>query len=356
MAERKPTPKGAEESSHAETLNPKSAAAARKDLGDEKIVEMLREMVLMRRFEQQAGRAYQMRKIRGFCHLYSGQEAVATGSISALTDDDYIVSHYREHGHALARGMDPKAVMAELFGKKTGSSRGKGGSMHLFDVEKKFMGGWGIVGGQIGLANGMAFAIQYRGDEAVCLTYLGDGAVHQGIVHESLNMAALWKLPLIVIVENNEYAMGTALERVSAVRELEKKALSYDMASATVDGQDVFAVYEAIKEARERAVNGEGPTWLDVHTYRYYGHSMTDPATYRTREEVDQVRDLRDPIVRLRNWVVAEGILTQEEIDAIDDEMDEVVKEAVKFAEESDFPSLDELTTNIYVDWPADID
>lgn len=332
------------------------ASKARQELGDEKIVTILKDMVLIRRFEQHAGRAYQRRKIKGFCHLYSGQEGIAVGAMAALTGNDYVVSHYREHGHAIARGLGAKEVMAELFGKETGCAGGRGGSMHLYDVEKKFMGGWGIVGGQIALANGMAFASHYRDEDAVTINFLGDGAIHQGVVHESLNMAQLWKLPLITVVEDNEYAMGTALERISAVTELEKKARSYDMAAETVDGQDVFAVWDAISRARERGVSGEGPTWLHIKTYRYYGHSMTDPATYRTREEVDEVRDLRDPIVRLRNWVVSEEILTQDEIDAIDDEMEAVVKEAVQFADDSDFPDLSTLTDHVYVDWSWDIE
>ena len=347
---------GKKEVGQAEVLDKKLAKKGREELGDEKIVQILKDMVLIRRFEQHAGRAYQRRKIRGFCHLYSGQEAVAVGSMMALTEADYVVTHYREHGHALARGMDPNGVMAELFGKKTGCAGGRGGSMHLYDVDKKFMGGWGIVGGQIALATGMAFAAKYRGEEAVAINYLGDGAVHQGIVHESLNMAQLWDLPLITVVENNEYAMGTALERVSAVKELEKKARSYDMVSETVDGQDIFAVWDAISRARKRAVSGEGPTWLDVQTYRYYGHSMTDPATYRTRDEVDQQRDLRDPIVRLRNWMVEEGVLNQEEIDGIDDQMEELVKESVQFADESDYPDISTLTENVYVDWSWDVE
>ncbi len=356
MAKTETTTETTDDHIQIEELDEELATKAREELGDEKIIEMLRSMVLQRRFEQHAGRAYQRRKIKGFCHLYSGQEAVAVGSMTAATDDDYVVTHYREHGHALARGMEPNGVMAELFGKKTGCAGGRGGSMHLYDVERNFLGGWGIVGGQIALGNGVAFAAKYRDEEAVCLSYLGDGAIHQGIVHETLNMAALWNLPLIAIVENNEYAMGTALERVSAVKELEKKALSYDMASETVDGQDVFAVWDAISRARKRAVTGEGPTWLDVRTYRYHGHSMTDPATYRTKEEVDEVRDLRDPIVRLRNWLVNEDILTQEDIDAIDDEMEKVVKDSVKFADESDFPDVSTLTDNVYVEWPAEID
>lgn len=340
----------------AQELDSEIADRAREALGDEKIISMLKDMVLIRRFEQHAGRAYQRRKIKGFCHLYSGQEGLGVGVMAALKEKDYIVSHYREHGHAIARGMTANSVMAELFGKETGCAGGRGGSMHLYDVEKRFMGGWGIVGGQIALANGMAFAAKYKEEDAVAINFLGDGAIHQGIVHESLNMAQLWKLPLITVVEDNEYAMGTALERVSAVTDLEKKALSYDMASELVDGQDIFAVWEAIGRARERGVSGEGPTWLHIKTYRYFGHSMTDPATYRTREEVDEARDLRDPIVRLRNWVIEKELLSQEKIDAIDDEMEEVVKESVKFADESDYPDVSTLTDHVYADWSWDFE
>ena len=228
--------------------------------------------------------------------------------------------------------------------------------MHLYDVERNFMGGWGIVGGQVPIGAGLAFAIKYRGDEACCLAYLGDGAVHQGVVHEALNMAKVWNLPLVVILENNHYGMGTAVERVSSTTDLEKKADSHQVYNEVVDGQDVFAVYDAVTRARTRAIEDGEPSFLHVSTYRYYGHSMTDPATYRGKDEVDKVRDLRDPIVRLRNWVIAEGILSQDEIDAIDDEAEATVKEAIKFADESDFPDLSALTENVYVEWPAEID
>lgn len=339
-----------------EELDAECAAQVREELGDEAIVEMLRKMVLLRRFEEHAGRSYQRRKIRGFCHLYSGQEAVAVGSIRATGDDDYIIGHYRDHGHALAAGMEPNVVMSELFGKKTGCAGGKGGSMHLYDVERNFMGGWGIVGGQIPLGAGLAFAIDYRGDDAACIAYLGDGAIHQGVVHEALNMASLWGLPLVTIVENNEYAMGTAVERVSSTTKLEKKAASHGIHSEVVDGQDVFHVYDAVKRARRRAIEDNEPSWLHVRTYRYYGHSMTDPAPYRGKDEVEEQRDLRDPIVRLRGWMIAEEIVTQDEIDSIDDEMEALVKEAIEFADNADFPDESELTKNVYVEWPAQID
>ncbi len=345
-----------EEHVEAEELDAERAAAVREELGDDELVDMLRDMVLIRRFEEHAGRSYQRRKIKGFCHLYSGQEAIAVGSIRATTDADYIVSHYREHGHALAAGMGPKEVMAELYGKKTGCAGGKGGSMHLYDIEKKFMGGWGIVGGQTALGAGLAFAIDYRDDDAVCLAYLGDGAIHQGIVHESLNMAKVWGLPLVCIVENNQYGMGTAVDRVSSTTKLEKKADSHQIYNKAVDGQDVFQVYDAVTKARQRAIEEDEPTWLHLRTYRYYGHSMTDPATYRGKDEVQEQRDLRDPIVRLRNWLVEEEILGEDEIDGIDDEMDQVVKEAIAFADDSDFPDESALTSNVYVEWPGEID
>ncbi len=340
----------------AEELDAELAAKAREKLGDETIVKMLENMVLIRRFEEHAGRSYQRRKIKGFCHLYTGQEAVAVGSIGAAGDDDYIMSHYRDHGHALAAGLTAKEVMAELYGKKTGCAGGKGGSMHLYDVERNFMGGWGIVGGQVPIGAGLAFAIKYRGDEACCLAYLGDGAVHQGVFHEALNMAKVWNLPLVVILENNRYGMGTAVERVSSTTDLEKKADSHQIYNEVVDGQDVFKVYDAVARARTRAIEEGEPSFLHVRTYRYYGHSMTDPATYRGKDEVQEMRDLRDPIVRLRNWIISEELLTQDEIDAIDDRAEETVKEAIKFADESDFPDLSALTENVYVEWQGEID
>ena len=339
-----------------EALNVELAAQVREELGDERLVAMLRDMLLLRRFEEYAGRAYQRRKIKGFCHLYIGQEAVGVGAMAALTDVDKIVSHYREHGHALARGMDPNAVMAELFGKATGCTGGKGGSMHLFDAEKGFLGGWGIVGGQIALAGGVAFSQKYRDEDAACLCFLGDGAVHQGIVHETLNMASLWDLPLITIVENNRYAMGTSIERVAAVTELAKKSEPYNIVGETVDGQDIFAVYDAIKRARKRAVEEGRPTWLDVLTYRYRGHSMTDPAPYRTKEEVEEEQDLRDPIARMSNWMVSEGILSEDKVGELDDEVTQISKDAMAFADESDFPDPSVLTEDVYVEWPWDIE
>lgn len=337
-------------------LNDEMGRQVRDELGDEAIVKMYADMCRLRRFEEHAGRAYQMRKIKGFCHLYIGQEAVGVGAAAALTPKDYVVSHYREHGHALAAGMTSRSVMAELFAKATGCSGGKGGSMHLFDVEKKFLGGWGIVGGQIGLATGVAFASKYRNDQSVCLCYFGDGAIHQGMFHESFNMAALWGLPVVYITENNGYGMGTALQRASAVVDLRKKAASYDMATDRIDGQDIFETYLKMKAAIDRARLENKPTYLDVITYRYRGHSMTDPGTYRSKEEVEQYQDLQDPIVRLRLWLIKVGIRTEEQLVQIDVAANEEAKDAVQFADESPFPDPAELTTDVYVEWPWSID
>lgn len=326
----------------------------RDEIGDEAIVSMYERMVLIRRFEEQAGRAYQTKKVRGFCHLYSGEEAVAVGAIETLADDDYVITAYRDHGHALACDMDPKVAMAELFGKAEGCSDGKGGSMHLFDVDENFYGGWAIVGGHIPLGTGIGFAIDYRDEEAVCLSFFGEGAIHQGVFHESLNMASNWDLPVVYVIEDNEYAMGTSLERASAVTDLRKKADSYDMPAARCDGQDVFDVYNTVDEAVARAREESRPTLLHVDTYRYEGHSMTDPATYRDREEVEEERR-RDPIQRLSNWLIDNDICTQDELREIDEEKKEVVEEAVEFADEADFPELDALTDDVYVDWPWEI-
>ncbi|MGM0555084.1 MAG: pyruvate dehydrogenase (acetyl-transferring) E1 component subunit alpha [Myxococcota bacterium] len=338
------------------SLDEELATTYRDDLGDDRLVEMYETMTLIRRFEEQAGRSYQRGKIKGFCHLYTGQEAVATGAMAAIEDRDYVVAAYREHGHAMARGLDPDAVMAELFGKKTGVSKGKGGSMHLFDVEKNFYGGWGIVAGQIPTATGVAFASKYREEDAVTLCFFGEGSVHQGVFHESLNMASKMDLPVVYIIENNKYAMGTAIERISAVTELDKKALSYDMEGVRIeDGQDIFKVYDGLKKAVDRAREEQRPTLVEVRTYRYKGHSMSDPATYRTKEEVEEAQK-RDPIQRFTQWLIDNDISSQEELSEIDERMKSRAKDAVEFADNSDFPDASELTTDIYVDWPAEID
>src|SRR5881227_558328 len=289
---------------------------------------MLRQMLLIRRFEEKAAEAYALGKIGGFCHLYIGQEAVGVGSLAALREDDYVISSYREHGQALARGVPATAVMAELFGKATGCSKGKGGSMHLFDV-----------GGHIPLAAGIGFAIRYKGGDQVCICYFGEAAVNIGAFHEALNMASVYKLPVIFCCENNRYGMGTAFERVAAVTDVVEHACSYDMAAEVVDGMDALAVYAATQRAAERARKGGHPTLLEVRTYRFMGHSMSDPlhGVYRTKEEVEEQKK-RDPISHLVLALKEEGVLDDAALEALDQEARAVVEEAVKFAEASPDP------------------
>jgi pyruvate dehydrogenase E1 component alpha subunit len=309
----------------------------------------LREMMLIRRFEEKAGEAYSLGKIGGFCHLYIGQEAVAVGSIAALRPDDYIVCSYREHGHALARGITPRAVMAELFGKAAGCSKGKGGSMHLFDAERGFMGGHGIVGGHIPLATGLAFAAKYRGTEQVAVCYFGEAAVNNGAFHEALNMAALWKLPCVYVCENNRYGMGTALERASAIYDISERASSYDMINEVVDGQDVLTMKNAMDRAVERARQEKAPTLLEVRTYRFMGHSMSDPihGHYRTKEEVEEHRK-RDPIVLWSRKLIADGVMDEAAVRALDAEVIAEIADAYEFAEKSEDPEAGELYTDVY--------
>ena len=341
--------------SESATLDSKLASDALAALGIDRVLAMYREMLLLRRFEEVAGRQYQMGKIKGFCHLYIGQEAVAVGSLSALRDDDYVIAAYREHGHALARGVEPNKVMAELFGKATGSSGGKGGSMHIFDVEKHFYGGWGIVGGHIPTAAGFAFAAKYRGEDRVSLCYLGDGSIHQGVVHETLNMAELWDLPVILVIENNLWGMGTALERASSLTDLSKKGASHGVYGEQVDGQDVFAVWDAVKRCADRARETGRPAILDVITYRYRGHSMSDPAKYRTKEELAE-EQARGPLVRMHAWLLENGHADEAKLDEWDAQAKQISKAAVKFADESPFPDPATLTEKVYVDWKWDIE
>jgi pyruvate dehydrogenase E1 component alpha subunit len=317
--------------------------------------DWLRQMLLIRRFEEKAGEAYSLGKIGGFCHLYIGQEAVAVGSIAALREDDYITASYREHGHALARGISARASMAELFGKATGTSGGKGGSMHIFDASKGFLGGHGIVGGHIPLTTGMAFAAKYRNTDQVAVCYFGEAAVNNGAFHEALNMAALWKLPAIYICENNRYGMGTALERASAIYDISERACSYDMANEVVDGQDVLTMYDAMTRAVDRARKDKLPTLLEVRTYRFMGHSMSDPihGHYRTKEEVEEQRK-RDPIAVWSQRLIAEGILDEDAIRAMDQEVLAEVEDSYTFAEESPDPAPEALFTDIYA--PVDGD
>ena len=313
--------------------------------------DWLRQMVLIRRFEEKAGEAYSLGKIGGFCHLYIGQEAVAVGSLAALAPGDYITCSYREHGHALARGMSARTVMAELFGKAAGGSKGKGGSMHLFDASLGFLGGHGIVGGHIPLATGMAFAAKYRNTEQVAVCYFGEAAVNNGAFHEALNMAALWKLPCIYICENNRYGMGTALERASAIYDISERACSYDMANEVVDGQDVLVMHAAMERAVQRARSDKHPTLLEVRTYRFMGHSMSDPihGHYRTKEEVEDQRK-RDPIAVWSHRLVAEGLMEESAVKALDKEILQEVNDAYQFADEAPDPEPGELWADVYAE------
>jgi pyruvate dehydrogenase E1 component alpha subunit len=317
--------------------------------------DWLRQMVLIRRFEEKAGEAYSLGKIGGFCHLYIGQEAVAVGSLAALAPGDYITCSYREHGHALARGMSARTVMAELFGKAAGASKGKGGSMHLFDASLGFLGGHGIVGGHIPLATGMAFAAKYRNTEQVAVCYFGEAAVNNGAFHEALNMAALWKLPCIYICENNRYGMGTALERASAIYDISERACSYDMANEVVDGQDVLVMHAAMERAVQRARSDKHPTLLEVRTYRFMGHSMSDPihGHYRTKEEVEDQRK-RDPIAVWSHRLVAEGLMEESAVKALDKEILQEVTDAYQFADEAPDPEPGELWTDVYAEGSED--
>ncbi len=312
---------------------------------------LLRQMLLIRHFEEKAGEAYAQGRIGGFCHLYIGQEAVAVGAIAALDEQDYLFTSYREHAHALARGMTARTVMAELFGKATGCSGGKGGSMHLFDASMGFLGGHAIVGAHLPLAAGAGFASKYRNDNRVTICFFGEAAVNIGAFHETLNMAALWKLPVIFLCENNRYGMGTALERASAVYDVSQRACSYDMAARTVDGMDVLAVYEVTKEAVERARSDKLPTLIEARTYRYMGHSMADPihGHYRTKEELEEQK-ARDPIDTFKAKLLEEGLITAADVEAMETEVMEQVEEARTFADESPDPEPDALYTDVYRD------
>ncbi len=314
-----------------------------------KLVEMYRMMLLIRRFEERAAQMYGMQKITGFCHLYIGQEAVGVGAIAALRADDYFISAYRDHGHILAKGTDPNPVMAELFGKATGVSKGKGGSMHLYDAEKGYMGGHGIVAGQIPLATGIGFAIKYKKEDKVVVCSFGEGAVHQGAFHESLNLAKLWKLPVIYLIENNRYGMGTPLERASAIWDLSQKAESYDMARATVDGMNVLKVYDVIAEAADRARKKGEPTLIEARTYRFRGHSMSDPvhSHYRTKEEVEEQKK-QDPLVIFKEKLIKDKVLTQTKIKEMEAEIKKIVLESVDFAENSPEPPLKAVHEDVY--------
>ena len=315
----------------------------------EQYMEWYRSMLLMRRFEEKAGQLYGQQKIRGFCHLYIGQEACAAGAVSALEKEDKYITAYRDHAHPLALGTNPKRVMAELFGKSTGISGGKGGSMHMFDREVNFMGGHGIVGGQIPLGAGIGFAEQYKGTKNLCICYMGDGAVRQGAFHEALNMAMTMSMPTIFVVENNGYAMGTSVERTSNVIELHTLAEAYDMPSEGIDAMKVEEVHQAVKRAADRARKGDGPTFLEFRTYRYKGHSMSDPAKYRTKEELEEYK-LQDPIEQVKQSILKNKWAAEDELKEIDKATKERIAEAVKFAEESPWPDASEAYTNNYLE------
>ncbi|BEV12427.1 pyruvate dehydrogenase (acetyl-transferring) E1 component subunit alpha [Asticcacaulis sp. DW145] len=326
-----------------------TTGSAKRNVSKDELLKYYREMVLIRRFEERAGQLYGMGLIGGFCHLYIGQEAVAVGMEAASIDGDQVITGYRDHGHMLAAGMDPKAVMAELTGRIGGSSKGKGGSMHMFDIETGFFGGHGIVGAQVSLGTGLAFADWYRNNGNVSFTYFGDGAANQGQVYESFNMAKLWNLPVVYVIENNEYAMGTSLARASATTNLSQRGASFGIPGETVDGMDVFAVKEAAERAAEYARSGKGPYILEMKTYRYRGHSMSDPAKYRTKEEVDEVKTTRDPIDHIKTMLEQAGV-EEAEIKAIDNEIKAIVLEAVEFAQTSPEPDPSELYTDVYLE------
>lgn len=314
-------------------------------------------MLLLRRFEEKAGQLYGMQKIRGFCHLYIGQEAIAAGCMTATTPDDIFITAYRDHGLAIAKGVSADSCMAELYGKATGCSKGKGGSMHFFGVKEKFFGGHGIVGAQIGTGAGLAFAEQYRDTDNVVLCFFGDGAARQGMLHETFNMAMLWKLPVVFICENNNYAMGTSVRRTSNVLDIYKLADAYEMPSDQIDGMTPESVHEAVQRAVKRAREKGGPTLLEIKTYRYKGHSMSDPAKYRSKEEMEEYK-LKDPVETTLEKLKTDFNASEEEIETIKERVKNIVDESVKFAEESPLPNDDEVLKDVYVqeDYPFIMD
>src|SRR3954466_7381526 len=319
----------------------------------DELLKYYRDMLLIRRFEERAGQLYGMGLIGGFCHLYIGQEAIAVGVQAAQKPGDQVITGYREHGHMLACGMEPKEVMAELTRRASGSSKGKGGSMHMFSTEAAFYGGHGIVGAQVSLGTGLALANRYRDDGKVAFTYFGDGAANQGQVYESFNMAALWSLPVVYVIENNQYAMGTAINRSSAETHLYKRGASFRIPGEEVDGMDVLAVKAAAAKAAEHARSGKGPYILEMKTYRYRGHSMSDPAKYRTRDEVDEVRKTRDPIDHIEEMLEKKGFADEAALKAIDAEVKRIVADAAEFARTSPEPDPKELYTDVYTDTPV---
>lgn len=323
----------------------KSPTASSDDL-----LKYYRDMLMIRRFEEKAGQLYGMGLIQGFCHLYIGQEAVVVGMQSAAESQDSVITSYRDHGHMLACDMDPKGVMAELTGRIGGYSKGKGGSMHMFSREKNFFGGHGIVGAQVPLGTGLAFAHKYKGDNGVNMAYFGDGAVNQGQVYESFNMAQLWKLPVVFVIENNKYGMGTSVERASSTTEFYKRGSAHGIPGESIDGMDVLAVRDAADKALAHCRAGKGPFILEMQTYRYRGHSMSDPAKYRSKEEVSKMRKEHDPIDTMRDLLLAKKIIDEDGLKAIDKELKSIVSEAAEFAQTSPEPDPSELYTDILVE------
>jgi pyruvate dehydrogenase E1 component alpha subunit len=326
------------------------AKIASQKISGEDLIRHYRDMLLIRRFEEKAGQLYGMGLIGGFCHLYIGQEAVVVGMQAAAEEGDTVITSYRDHGHMLACGMDPKGVMAELTGRAGGYSKGKGGSMHMFSAEKKFYGGHGIVGAQVPLGTGLGFAHKYKKDGKVAMVYLGDGAVNQGQVYEAFNMAALWKLPVVYVIENNKYAMGTSVQRSAAGTKLCDRGTAYGIPGEQVDGMDVAAVRAAAAKALGRARDGEGPTILEMMTYRYRGHSMSDPAKYRTKEEVAKMRQEHDPIDRLRERLLAEKHIDENGLKNMDREVKDLISQATEFAQASPEPDPSELYTDVLIE------
>jgi pyruvate dehydrogenase E1 component subunit alpha len=346
----KPEPKAAPQPAEKPAVNSaaKISAPAIAAFSKAQELEAYRQMLLIRRFEEKAGQMYGMGLIGGFCHLYIGQEAVVVGMQMTLKDGDSVITGYRDHGHMLACAMDPKGVMAELTGRRGGYSHGKGGSMHMFSVEKGFFGGHGIVGAQVSLGTGLAFAHRYRKNDLVSLTYLGDGASNQGQVYESFNMAELWKLPVVYIIENNRYAMGTAITRSSATTDLSKRGASFNIPGEQVDGMDVRAVQAAGEKAVAWCRAGKGPYILEMLTYRYRGHSMSDPAKYRTREEVQKMRTEHDPIEQVRVRILENKLASEDDLKKVDAAVRDIVNEAAEFATNDPEPDAAELWTNVY--------
>lgn len=320
------------------------------DRGD--LLTLYRRMLMIRRFEEKSAEMYALAKIAGFLHLYIGEEAIAVGTIAALRPDDYVISAYRDHGHCLARGSDPRNVMAELFGKATGLCKGRGGSMHLVDAERRFMGGYAIVGGHLPLATGLAFAAKYRKQDVITVCFFGEGALPSGQAHEAFNLAALWKLPVIFVCENNRYAMGTPIARgIALYSEIAETARSYGIAADRVDGMDVLAVRAIMEKVIGQVRTGQGPYFIEAQTYRFMGHSMSDPAHghYRTKEEVDEQRK-RDPLLLLRQRILNAGLGTDSDFKALEKDVQAVVAEAVRFAEASPFPNIDDLYADVLVE------